>query len=559
MLLDQVSIHSWIQSNQIKTETGQPLDFHTHRYLFDPYADTSPFQCSEKGGQIGFSTKAILTAHHTCQFKGLDIGYILPTVEMVQKFVGSKVNRMAQQNSCMQESMKDKDSISQKQIGEHYIHYLGAMTDRSAIMLSLDMLIADEYDKAPQEILEIYDSRLQHSKYGYKWVFSNPTLPDFGVDRFFQISDQKKLNVTHSCGERFVFDESCIDYKKEIYFCPKCKCEITDEERRMGEWYDRLDNKWDRFKGIQTGDKWSGWWIPLWINPMIPASVISEHKRTKTGEYFSNFVAGLPYINTTNQLSQKMLDKCLNPEINDQEGRIIIGVDTGHNIHYVVTNKKGYFYNGYAMSIAENEASDTPIPNYDPYNELYELMRRFPKAIMVADQGGDLIGIRKLQAKFPGRVYLCWFTKETRNQQIIRWGENDEDGKVLVDRNRAMQLLVDEIGENRVMFWGTKEDWQPVFHHSLQIYRVKEITGDENDPQYGWKWVWKRKGGDHFFLAMTYARIGLDRWGEEAAIIMKKDMLSGIPIARTFNINQDWESQTGKSELQGIIRGIPLE
>ena len=103
------------------------------------------------------------------------------------------------------------------------------------------MLVADEYDKAPQDILEIYDSRLQHSKYGYKWVFSNPTIPDFGVDRFWNMSDKMCWHIKHladgkGCGEIYMLDESCIDYEAEIYRCPKCKGEILDEDRRMGEW-----------------------------------------------------------------------------------------------------------------------------------------------------------------------------------------------------------------------------------------------------------------------------------------------------------------------------------
>src|SRR4051812_638007 len=113
LLLDSISIHSWINTNGIKTETGKPLDFHEHRYLFDIYRDTSPFLCCIKAGQIGFSTMAILKTIWLTTNMKLDVGYILPTVEMVQKFVGSKVNRMAQQNPVIQNLMKDKDSISQ--------------------------------------------------------------------------------------------------------------------------------------------------------------------------------------------------------------------------------------------------------------------------------------------------------------------------------------------------------------------------------------------------------------------------------------------------------------
>lgn len=512
MLLSNLSIHSFIQEHQIKTETGAPLDFHNHRYLFDIYRDTSPYLCCLKAGQIGFSTMAIIKTIWLSRNQRIDVGYILPTEEMVQKFVGSKVNRLAQQNPIINTWFKEKDSISQKQIDENYIFYLGAQTNRSAIMLSLDMLVADEYDKSPQEILEIYDSRLQHSKYGYKWVFSNPTIPDFGVDRYWAMSDKKKWHIKHSCGEIYVLDESCIDYEAEIYRCPKCKQEINDENRRKGEWASTDEGKW------------SGYWIPLWINPMMTASKIAEYKKSKSKEYFNNFVAGLPYINSTNMLTQQILESNLINKANSQDGRIIIGVDTGHNIHYTLANKDGIFFHGYCKSVAEN-----PEPNYDPYDELDKLMQRFPRSIMIADQGGDLIGIRKLQAKYRGRVFLCWFTKETKTQQIIRWGENDEEGKVLVDRNRAVQLVVDELKENRFPIWGNKEEWQPYFDHWLNIYRIQEVQGEEGDPQYNWRWVWKRKGADHWAMATVYARVGLDRFAQDLAqIIHKGSVLQGV-------------------------------
>lgn len=527
MLLDNISIHSWIQSNSIKTESGKPLDFHTHRYLFDIYRDESQYLCCIKAGQIGFSTMAILKTIWLARNKRIDIGYILPTVEMVQKFVGSKVNRMAQQNPVIERWLKDKDSITQKQIDENYIFYLGAQTDRSAIMLSLDMLVADEYDKAPQDILEIYDSRLQHSKHGYKWVFSNPTIPNFGVDRFWEQSDKKIWHVKHSCKAIYPLDENCIDYKSEIYRCPKCKGEIEDECRRKGEW-------------IATANgKWSGYWIPLWINPTTPASVIAEHKRSKTAEYFANFVAGIPYINTTNMLSQKILDSNLTHKVNSQEGRVIIGVDTGNNLHYVLANKEGMFYHGYCPSVEENRMGENK-PNYNPWDEIDELMQRFPRSIAMIDQGGDLIGSQILREKYRGRVFLCMSNKVSKTMQLAKWGENDEDGKVSIDRNRSVQQLVEELKDQRFPIWGNKEDWQPYFNHCLNIYRVKEMQGEEGDPQYNWQYIWKRKGPDHWFMATLYARVGLERFAQDLAQFINKDsVLKGIPKAFNGIISGD--------------------
>ncbi len=536
MLLSNFSLIAFIHENQVKTEAGEILDFHKYRFMYDIYCDRSPLICCMKCAQIGFTTYEILKSAHECKNDGIDILYVLPTSDDVKRFSGGKTNKIIAQNPIFQTWTKDKDSIEQKQFGNHTIYYQGSWTERAALMITAKKLIIDEYDRCKQDIVEQYDSRLQSIANPKKAFFSNPSKPDYGIDIFYQRSDQKKWHIKHNCGAIYVMDETCVDYKQEKYICPKCKGEIYDEQRRMGEW-------------IATAEgEWSGYWIPLWIAPWMPANKIAKMKKEKSAEFFANFVAGHPYLNTNDALSQSILESNLIHKLNNQEGRIIIGVDTGHNIHYTLANKDGVFFHGYCESVAENGNQ-----GYDPYDELDKLMVRFPRAIMIADQGGDLIGIRKLQAKFRGRVYLCWFTKETKTQQIIRWGQNDEEGKVLVDRNRAIQLVVDEMKEQRFPIWGTFEDWQPYFNHWLNIYRVREDQGEEGDPQYNWRWVWKRKGADHWALATVYARVGLDRFGQDLATIIHTGggPLSGIPRAGNFEIT------TPDSPL-GIYREIDI-
>ena len=58
---------------------------------------------------------------------------------------------------------------------------------------------------------------------------------------------------------------------------------------------------------------------------------------------------------------------------------------------------------------------------------------------------------------------------------------------------------------------------------------MRDETGEEGDPQYNWRWVWKRKGPDHFALATVYARVGLDRYaGDMAEIVAPKNI---FPVA----------------------------
>lgn len=227
---------------------------------------------------------------------------------------------------------------------------------------------------------------------------------------------------------------------------------------------------------------------------------------------------GEPYVSPNDLLSSLILTKCLSPKVNSQESRVIIGMDTGHDIYYTLMNKEGIFYHGYCQSPQEVNR-----PDYDPYDEVDKLLSANKTWILISDQGGDLIGIRKLQTKYLGRVFLVWFVKETKDKKLIRWGEDKEYGKVLVDRNRTIQLTVDQINEQRITFNGNQEDWKPFFEHCMNIYRIKEITGDENDPQYGWRWVWKRKGPDHWFMSMIYGLVGMDRFAQDLATIINKN------------------------------------
>ncbi len=264
-----------------------------------------------------------------------------------------------------------------------------------------------------------------------------------------------------------------------------------------------------------------------WLPDVVKNEI--EDDRLKRPALYKQKWLGEPYLSPNDIIQETSLIKCLSSEVNTQSNRVIIGVDTGHDIYYTMMNKEGIFYYGYCQSVAEAGGDE----NYDPYAEIELRLKEFPNSILVSDQGGDLIGIRKLQSKYKGRVFLCWFSKETKSKELIRWGEKEEFGKVLVDRNRSIQLIVDQIKEQRLVFNGTKEDWKPFFDHALNIYRMKEIQGeDENDPQYGWRWVWKRKGPDHWFMSLLYAMVGFDKYKEELATIIsaKKGFMTGVPV-----------------------------
>ena len=152
---------------------------------------------------------------------------------------------------------------------------------------------------------------------------------------------------------------------------------------------------------------------------------------------------------------------------------------------------------------------------------------------MIADQGGDLIGIRNLQTKYPGRVFLVWYRQDRKSSTLIQWGEGTEYGKVIVDRNRTIQQFIDEMNDKRWKYNGTEADWHEYITHWLNIYREWEYDDSGLlDKEKGFKWA--RSGPDHFVHAATYARVGLDKFQEQMAQIVGDDLFEGLPYGRTY-------------------------
>lgn len=477
------AIGFFLKYYNVTNDQGQQLDFKDHAYLKQIYQDFTPKQAILKAAQIGFSTTANIKALWLAKNKGMDIIYSLPSASDIKDFVSGKTNRLIDYNPIFQQWTADKDSIEQKRVGNNVIYFKGTWTERAAIATPADLYISDETDRSKQDVVDKFQTRLQHSKYAWEWYFSNPSAPGHGVDKYWALSDQKHWFIKCDCGEWQFLTMQNIQYKPEAYFgCAKCNKEL---DRHTGKWV-------KKFQGKDI----SGYWIPLLVSPTKSAQYILDLKAKQTDEQFANFVLGQPYVGKGNVLTRQMFLQNLTDRLNPQDSRPIIGVDTGVGINVVVGNRYGTFYYN----------------KTDSYDEVRNLLKRWPTSICVIDQGGDIIGPRKLREEFPHRVFLCFFKASQKNDSLIKW--NDDDGTVTADRDRLIQLVVDEFVEKRMPVYGTETDWYDYMLEWLGMYR----TVEENAlgiPVFHWNKP--SSGRCDYPFAQVYLRIGLDRFLETSA------------------------------------------
>lgn len=467
---EDTSIAVFLKKYQITNDQGQVLDFRDHPYLAGIYADWTPRQVIKKAAQGGFSTTITIKALWAAAKRNMDIIYSFPTFDMSRKMVSSKVNRIISNNPVFKEFTKDQDSVEQKRIGKNMLYFQGTSNEQAAIAIPADLYIADEMDRSDQKIVEWFSSRLQHSKFQWEWRFSNPSVPGNGVDKWWEVSDQKEWFVRCEACNR----EEPLDIERmndQAFFC-RCGRAL---ERRQGRWVAKFPER-----------EISGYHMSSLMSPQISPKRIKELQKEKTPEFFSNFVLGEPYVGGGNYLPRHTLLSNLSYEENPQDLPPVIGVDTGKRIHYVVGNSYGLFF------------SDEVV-DYEP---IKKILRQHRNALAVIDVGGDQISPRKLQEEFPGRVYLCAFVQSQTADP--KWRE--EKGMVNVDRNRMIQLVVDEFTERRIPLFGNEHHWEQYADHWSHLYR--ELEEDEKGRR---RYIWLRNGPDHLALATIYWRVAMDK------------------------------------------------
>lgn len=527
------SLVAFLQANDIKTEDGIILDWHDHQFMIDVYEEMYRLEkniVGLKAAQITFTTTACIAVLCIAKNKGYNIIYTLPTFDDIRIFSGVKVNRIIAQNPVFQDWVKNKDAMEQKLVGNSAINFRGTHSTKAATMIPSDLNIYDEVDSSNQDVVEQYSTRLQHSTLKREWWFSHPSVPGNGVDRHWPKSDQRHwfIKCPHCSKWQYMRWPESVCMIRQVYQCIHCQGVIDDDTRREGHWVRKYKNR-----------PYSGFWIPLLICPWVPAKEVIGYYHDKSADYFYNKVLGLPYLGSGNKLVREQLMQNLTHEVitPDTKERIVLGVDTGLKLDFVVGSKRGLFYHG--------EAED--------YDELDRIMERWPRAIAIVDGGGDIIGSRKFRERWPGRVYLCFLKGDRPETDEPKW--NDDERTVVVDRNRTIQIVVDEFREKRCPLQGTEDDWHDYYLDWNNLYRstvTDPITGQFK----GYRWI--RIGRDHRALATVNWRVGISRFSGKGFIYSPAH---GEPEPDSYFVTPDMRTEVNplKKKIDKVINEYDRE
>jgi hypothetical protein len=397
------------------------------------------------------------------------------------------------------------------QIGDSF-GYITGCTEGEATSIPADILFHDELDLSPQDIIGLYQSRLQGSDMKITQAFSTPTFMGYGVDRQYSLSDQHHYLVRcGSCNHwQFpIFDHRFISVPKLDFEVEKLT-DLTAEQiadLNLTEAFVKCEKC---HKPLDLADASKREWVPSLpsrtqmrgykVNPFSTDRLsldyifhqLSQYKEKENLKGFYNTVLGEPFTESSAQIQKHEIDKCFasSPNIPDmsKDDGVYLGVDMGQMCHVVLLGDT-------------TEDGKEPFVLFDIVN-IHQLNQR------IAD-------LRKVYSIVQGCVDRYPYTptvdafRDTTNGLImpVHFGGNailmpkKDEGDNLIYYTANRTVTLDRVRTNIINHYAGLAGYGP-YRETITTHLRDMVRDESPEREPEWK---KLNGNDHFFFAMAYA------------------------------------------------------
>jgi len=350
--------------------------------------------------------------------------YLFPSKSDVTDFSKSRIDPLIEENpdtiaKWIKRTSKDADAANIKRIWDSFLYLRGMKSRVGLKSVPADMIVFDELDEAPQNAVDMAMERMAHSDFKHVLMLSNPTLPDYGIDKQFQNTDQhfwllkcKKCNRYTNLVD--TFPECLVPINgKVIRACVKCGAEL---DPARGEWIPKKPSVTEK-RGYQYSQLYSHYVSPL--------EILTKFHETDNLTDFYNLKIGIAYVEAENRLNIPQVLK-LSADYGNQAsdpGPCSMGVDQGKDIHVVIGKRNGQM----AGKIVH-------LGIYKDFEELDALMKNFNVARCIIDALPETRKARELADRFKGKVWLSYYNKHQKGN--YSWNELE----FIVQSNRTESL-----------------------------------------------------------------------------------------------------------------------
>jgi hypothetical protein len=315
---------------------------------------------------------------------------------------------------------------------------------------------------------------------------STPSIPDFGIDRLYQGSDQRIWMIrcghcgTETCLE-LEFPECLIETStgNVIRACKKCRQEIFPKN---GRWIAQYP---ERSKDMV------GWWISqlnsAYVDPGAILKAFNDPPNNNLTEVY-NSKLGMAYVAAENRLSISDIYSCCGQDVmaTKATGPCCMGVDVGKLLHVLV-----------GIKTRESLLELIYFARVSSFNDVHDIAKRFNVECGVVDVEPETRKAREFQAAEDYDIFLCDY--QNRITSGPQW---DEETKMIkVNRTEICDTTHELFTKPGDLILPRRCD--EVDRFAQQCRNIAKVL--EEDPETGSReYRYRKLGEDHFRHALNY-------------------------------------------------------
>jgi hypothetical protein len=497
-------IMDWVQKVQLG---AGPFQIEGHEYQIPMLQDEAVCQVYKKGAQMGLSEANILKSMH-----GLISGrypqgvlYLFPTVNDVTDFSKGRFSPLLDDNPEISDLVKNTDSVNVKRIRKSMLYLRGARatgkiegvkkTSSSLKGIPVDRIVFDEVDEMDSAMIDLALERLSHSKVKEEAYLSTPSIPDFGIDKLYNQSDQRiwMIHCEHCGGDTCLeleFPNCLLELPtgQVIRICKKCQKEIFP---RNGHWVAQYP---------QRSKDLVGWWISqlnsVYVNPGKILKAFRDPPNRNLAEVY-NSKLGMAYISADNRLTVNDVYSCCGQDAMamNHRGPCGMGVDIGSLLNVVV----GFKPKDKVLQVCYTARVSS-------FNDVHDIAKRFNVKFAVIDMEPELRKAREFQAGEPYRVFLCDYVDSVKTGPI--W---DEDKMIVkVNRTEVCDTTHDLVTTPGLLILPRRNEEVEIFAkqcaNTAKVLQEDQETGSR-------EYRYRKLGEDHYRHALNYFYLASTRSG----------------------------------------------
>jgi hypothetical protein len=447
---------------------------------------------------MGITETQILKTMHGLIYSRYPQGvlYLFPTVNDVTDFSKGRFGPLLQENESLAEQVSNTDSVSVKRVRKAMLYLRGARatgkiegikkTSSQLKSVPVDRVVFDESDEMEAPMIDLALERMSHSRLKEEVYLSTPSIPDFGIDRYFTQSDQRVWMIRcERCGT-----ETCLELEfpncllelsdgRIIRVCKKCKSEIFP---RNGRWVAQYP---ERSKDMV------GWWISQLNSAFVdPGKILRAFNDPPNGNLAEvyNSKLGMAYIAAENKLTiNDIYSSCGQDVMQTRDnGPCAMGVDVGK----ILTVTVGCKPRDKVLQILH-------LARVSSFNDLHDIAQRFNVRRAVIDAMPETRAAREFQAGESYPVFLCTYTGSPGSGPRF----DDEKKLVSVNRTELCDTVHDLIARGGKLVLPRRcQEVEVLAKEMCSIAKVLEEDQESGSREYRYRAL----GADHYFHSLGY-------------------------------------------------------